>query len=49
MSEDTSVLLQITGQCVGCADETGKYFGRCVHCARNPSTKDLYHIQAEAN
>ena len=31
--------------CIGCIHETTKFYGKCIHCSRNPySTQDYYEL-----
>jgi predicted ATP-dependent serine protease len=32
-------------RCVGCIHESGKFFGKCIHCSRNPNAlNDCYEL-----
>lgn len=36
--------------CAGCVHEKGRWFGKCVHCSRNPdATEDNYELPKVEN
>jgi len=33
--------------CTGCIHKPTKFFGKCIHCSRNPNTIDYFEIDTK--